>query len=257
MAYNAEYRTTADLMGHAYQPGVPYQQPSYYQQPPPQTGVMGSATMMYRATVSAYQLDFSVQDMGRRIASSKRKITWRFGFPNNEAIERGLVGEACRGEEHEVALVWSVQSGKRYIFHNGVELHYAQGRANKVDHSWNMVTHRGSGEPRVLKLVAYDFPETNRHGPQYELYINGQAFSTFAKLHEVGQVIAGMRGAPVGASLMPLGVYQPGLQQYPPQEQNGYYNSGPRPSKDTNEDLDYAMNASLGDALQKQYRQGY
>jgi hypothetical protein len=59
-------RTTADLTGQAYQP------PNF--DAPTQTG--GHATMMYRAQVPAYQLDFNVEDLGKRLASSKRMIVW-------------------------------------------------------------------------------------------------------------------------------------------------------------------------------------
>jgi hypothetical protein len=146
-----------------------------------------------------------------------------------------MSGEGCRGEEHEVKITWSLQSGKRSIVHNEREVYYSQGRSNKVEHSWNSAGFRGTGEPRVIKVIAFDFPETNRKGPQYELYVNGLPFSTFAKLYEVGQVVAGAGAGAAGrAGLAPIGIYQPG--GHAPQQNNpqtGYYQSGPRPTRDT------------------------
>ena len=39
----------------------------------------------------------------------------RFGFSNKEALDSGETGTACRGEEHDVTLIWSVASGKRIV----------------------------------------------------------------------------------------------------------------------------------------------
>ena len=58
-------------------------------------------------------MDFVAQNTGRRVALTKRRVRWRFGYPNVEAIEDGKCGVEARGEEHEVSLVWSLTSGKK------------------------------------------------------------------------------------------------------------------------------------------------
>jgi len=60
-----------------------------------------------------YQISFSAEDVGKRLAASKREIRWRFGFPNVQALNAGETGPTCRGEEHEVVIYWSITSGKK------------------------------------------------------------------------------------------------------------------------------------------------
>ena len=51
-----------------------------------------------------YQIDFSAVACGKNVASSKRRIRWRFGFSNKEALDSGETGTACRGEERELCI---------------------------------------------------------------------------------------------------------------------------------------------------------
>jgi len=186
-----------------------------------------------------YQIDFLAEDIGRRIASSKRKIAWRFGFPNNRAIQRGLSGMECRGEEHEVVLIWSVTAGKRSLFHNGVEIFYAHSRGSKFEHSWNIQ------DGMVCKVIAYDFPDNSPSGKQYDLLIHGQSFFKFPRIHELGLAVAG-GVAPQYTVAAPITVYGEGL----PQEQitshnSGYYNYGRWNRSDATADLHDSLSASI------------
>ena len=94
----------------------------------------------------------------------------RFGFPNITALDQGQTGMACRGEEHEVVLVWSVTSGKRTILQNGQEVFYSHTRGSKFEHSWTM------RDGRICKVIAYDFPDNAPSVHQYEFFIHGQSF---------------------------------------------------------------------------------
>ena len=76
----------------------------------------------------------------------------RWGFASNEALSQGQTGIACRGEEHDVTMVWSLTSGKRQITVDGQEVHYSSTRAGIVDFSWTM---RGN---HILKVVAHANP---------------------------------------------------------------------------------------------------
>ena len=42
----------------------------------------------------------------------------KFGFSNSQAVREGLTGTDCRGEEHEVVLIWSVRSGRVQVICN-------------------------------------------------------------------------------------------------------------------------------------------
>jgi hypothetical protein len=77
---------------------------------------------------------------------------------------------ACRGQEHEVVLIWSVTSGKRTILQDGQEVFYSLSRGNKFEHSWT------SREGMIIKLIAYDFVDSSPTGLQYDLRIHGQSF---------------------------------------------------------------------------------
>jgi hypothetical protein len=124
------------------------------------------------STTSApvYQIDFTAKEIGKRIASSKRRISWRYGFPNQRALEQGHTGMACRGLEHEVVLIWSVTSGKRTILEDNREVVYSLSRGAKFEHSWT------TREGMVIKLIAYDFIDNSPTGFQYDLLIHGQSF---------------------------------------------------------------------------------
>ena len=79
----------------------------------------------------------------------------RFGFPNRDALDAGETGTACRGEEHDVTIVWSIFTGKRLILADGQEVHYSMARGTKLEFSWTL---RGN---RVLKVVAHAAPQVN------------------------------------------------------------------------------------------------
>ena len=75
------------------------------------------------STSPSYRVDFQVTNIGKTIASSKRRIRFRFGFSDTNAIEGGLQGVECRGEEHEINLIWSVTGGRRTLIFDNREIH--------------------------------------------------------------------------------------------------------------------------------------
>jgi len=106
----------------------------------------------------------------------------RFGFANPEALANGQTGTACRGEEHDVTLVWSITSGKRLVLADGQEVHYSSSRSPIFDFSWTM---RGN---HVLKIVAHASPPLSPTPGfrQYDFYVDGQSFFTFPKVYRLG-----------------------------------------------------------------------
>ena len=45
-----------------------------------------------------YQVDYCKKKAGKQFAKSKRRVTWKFGFANEEAIKNGANGVECRGK---------------------------------------------------------------------------------------------------------------------------------------------------------------
>lgn len=72
-----------------------------------------SSDLQWSARYPVYQIEFTCVASGKHIAATKRRLKWRFGFPNQDALSNGKTGIDCRGEEHEVSVVWSVTSGKK------------------------------------------------------------------------------------------------------------------------------------------------
>jgi hypothetical protein len=118
----------------------------------------------------------------------------RWGFASNEALSQGQTGIACRGEEHDVTMVWSLTSGKRQITVDGQEVHYSSNRAGIVDFSWTM---RGN---HILKVVAHANPPLSAtpNFRQYDFFVDGQSFFDMPKVYELG-----LRGAPQAQSRVP------------------------------------------------------
>lgn len=106
----------------------------------------------------------------------------RFGFPNKRALDDGQTGTECRGEEHDVVVVWSLTSGKRQISMDGKEIHYSTNRAGMLDFSW---TSRGN---HVIKVICHAAPPLSATPGfrQYDLLIDGQSFFTMPKVYELG-----------------------------------------------------------------------
>ena len=151
----------------------------------------------------------------------------RFGFPNREALEEGQTGQAARGEEHEVVVVWSITSGKRQIVMDGKEVHYSSSRTGVLDHSW---TSRGN---HVYKVVCHAAPPVSAVPGfrQYDLFIDGQSFFQFPKVYELG-LRGERRGRSAGSTAAPAGV------------------KAPRTPREEEEELQKAIRASLAESKQ-------
>jgi len=174
-------------------------------------------------TSPVYQIDFTAVDSGKRIASTKRRIRWRFGFSNEDALAQGETGTACRGEEHDITLIWSITSGKRLVLADGQEVHYSNNRSHLFDFSWTM---RGN---HVLKVVAHAQPPANatQSFRQYEFFVDGMSFFNMPKVYRLGLVGA----APTHEPTLALATStrgQPGYQNYNVQAPNGRPDVAPR-----------------------------
>jgi hypothetical protein len=106
----------------------------------------------------------------------------RFGFPNKKALDDGLTGTDCRGEEHEINVVWSLTSGKRQVTMDGKDVHYSSSRQGILDFSF---TTRGN---HVIKVICHAAPPLSATPGfrQYELLVDGQSFFIMPKMYELG-----------------------------------------------------------------------
>lgn len=179
---------------------------------------------MRRPGVSpVYQIDFTAVASGKRIASTKRRVRWRFGFTNEDALNSGETGTACRGEEHDITVVWSITSGKRLVLADGQEVHYSNSRSSILEFSWTM---RGN---HVLKIVCQASPPMNSTPGfrQYDFFVDGQSFFNMPKVYRLG--VGGTapgRGHPDSGT---LALATSTRRQ--PEEYNNYSVEGPHSSR--------------------------
>jgi hypothetical protein len=86
----------------------------------------------------AYAIDAELMNKGRRFALTKRRVRFSFGFGNKAALEAGECGQSCRGEEHQVVLIWSLTSGKQRVLADGIEVHFGRYFTDRMDCQWTM-----------------------------------------------------------------------------------------------------------------------
>jgi len=142
----------------------------------------------------AYQMEYNNVASGKIVSATKRRISWRFGFPNAEAVKKGLNGVDCRGSEHEVTLIWSLTSSKREIKVDGNRVHYSVGNLSdiKFEESWKMAN------GHELKIIAHAAPpmsprfngnETAVASRQYDLLIDGFSFFDIPYISNFGMTM--------------------------------------------------------------------
>ena len=131
-----------------------------------------------------YQVDWKNAASGKRVSATKRRIHWRFGFSDAESISRGMTGTSCRGEEHEVSIVWSLTSGKRLVVADGQEVHFSFGKRTdaKFETSWTM-----SGG-HTIKIIAHAAPPLLKTPGfrQFDLQLDGCSFFDMPKIYQLG-----------------------------------------------------------------------
>lgn len=150
---------------------------------------------------SFYQIDCSLASSGKRVAATKRRVRWRYGTVNEDAVAAGVSGTECRGTEHEVTLVWSITSGKRLVLLDGNEVHFSTGRRteSKFQCSWT-ATALGND---VLTIIAHAAaPLRSTPGfKQFDLVINGQSYSDMPHIYELGMQVDCMRNNKLTAAI--------------------------------------------------------
>lgn len=186
-----------------------------------------------------YQIDFSAIAAGKRVSSTKRKIRWRFGYANQQALRDGRNGTDCRGEEHDVTIVWSLTSGKRQISMDGREVHYATNRAGLLEFNWQT---KGN---HVIKVTCHAAPPMSAQPGfrQYDMSIDGQSFFNMPKVFQLG-----VKGAT--ADSMP-GAYRTNYSSpEPPTRTQNLKSDAPLTREQEEADLRRAIEASIKESQQ-------
>jgi len=153
------------------------------------------------STFTPYQVDYTQKNASKKFGFSKKRVSFKFGVANNEAISQGMTGANCRGSEHEVIFIWSLNSGKRQILADGKDVHFSESRQNGWT-SDQVFQHQfalrvpGFSTPLRCQLITQP---TNRDVPSihpFDLRVNGISFFAFSKIFQLGTPSAPSR--PVG-----------------------------------------------------------
>ena len=147
-----------------------------------------NSTPRYNLSINPpYQINYRAKRAGKHISATKRRITFQFGFSSLSAIRAGKTEVNCRGEEHEIVLIWSHITGKRELFMDGKSIHLSKvARGNtKFEYSFNL-----KGGNHVLKIIAHGTPPMGENSyKQFDLELDGMSYFTFAKIYELGNNI--------------------------------------------------------------------
>lgn len=78
--------------------------------------------------IIAYRIGSSIKYKGKVIAKNKRLLQWQFALVNKSRSGKTKI------EKHTLSFMWSVASGKRLIYLDGVQKHFSQGEYICVYH---------------------------------------------------------------------------------------------------------------------------
>lgn len=143
------------------------------------------------ATFTPYQVDYSVKNASKTFGFSKKRVSFKFGVANEEALRNGLTGSNCRGSEHEIIFIWSLNSGKRQILADGKDVHFSESGINGwtsdqvFQHHFNLRV-PNLNSPLRCHLVTQP---TNKEIPSikpFDLRVNGISFFGFSKIFQLG-----------------------------------------------------------------------
>jgi len=143
------------------------------------------------AKFTPYQVDYAVKNASKTFGFSKKRVSFKFGVANNQAIDEGLTGANCRGSEHEIIFIWSLNSGKRQILADGKDVHYSETGQNGwtsdqvFQHHFNLKVPNFT-QPLRCHLVTQP---SNKDVPSikpFDLRVNGMSFFNFCKIFQLG-----------------------------------------------------------------------
>jgi hypothetical protein len=150
-----------------------------------------------------YQVDYAAKNASKTFGFSKKRVSFKFGVANQEAVNQGLVGAHCRGSEHEVIFIWSLNSGKRQILADGKDVHFSESGQNGWTADQVFQHHFSIRIPGFSSSLRCHFitQPANRDIPSvhpFDLRVNGISFFAFSKIFQLGT--ASMISRPVKGS---------------------------------------------------------
>ena len=136
---------------------------------------------------TTYQVDYVAVNCGKIVAASKRRIRFKFGYTNMDALNSGQSGQDCRGAEHEIVVTWSLSSGKQAIAFDQHEVYFDVGDPSqtKIAHAFK----DRDGHMIEVKIHAANMSAKSNPPPdwkQYDILVDGVSFFRMPKIYEIG-----------------------------------------------------------------------
>lgn len=142
----------------------------------------GAAGNAHHRHAIPYQLDHTKHSTGKHISTTKRRVSFSFGFASLPALAKRATGPAARGVEYELVLFWSLCSGKRHVYLNNRLIHSSVS-PNRSVQKFAYGFSLGSNEHDVRIVAHVACPS---HGRQYDLTLDGQSFFDMLRIYELG-----------------------------------------------------------------------
>jgi hypothetical protein len=146
---------------------------------------------MAGTTFTPYQVDFTLKNASKTFGFSKKRISFKFGVASEQAMGQGLTGAGCRGSEHEIIFVWSLNNGKRQILADGKDVHFSESGQNGwttdqvFQHHFQLVI-PNFNTPLRCHLITQP---ANRDMPNvrpFDLRVNGISYFQMSKIFQLG-----------------------------------------------------------------------
>jgi len=140
---------------------------------------------------SPYQIDYSVKNASKTFGFSKKRVTFKFGIANPPAVVSGGSGAACRGSEHEILFIWSLNSGKRQILCDGKDVHYSETgqngwTADQVFQHHFEIRVAGLNGPLRAHLITQPANRDVPHIKPFDLRLNGVSYFAMPQIFQLG-----------------------------------------------------------------------
>eukprot|EP00531_Pseudo-nitzschia_arenysensis_P015977 CAMPEP_0116145462 /NCGR_PEP_ID=MMETSP0329-20121206/16606_1 /TAXON_ID=697910 /ORGANISM="Pseudo-nitzschia arenysensis, Strain B593" /LENGTH=361 /DNA_ID=CAMNT_0003641069 /DNA_START=229 /DNA_END=1314 /DNA_ORIENTATION=+ len=140
---------------------------------------------------SPYQIDYSVKNTSKTFGFSKKKVIFKFGIGNPSAIASGQQGANCRGSEHEIIFIWSLNSGKRQILCDGKDVHYSETgqngwTADQVFQHHFQFRVAGLSGPLRAHLITQPANRDVPHIKPFDLRLNGVSYFSMPQIFQLG-----------------------------------------------------------------------
>lgn len=128
---------------------------------------------------------FSCKHIGRLLRSSKRVIQWKF------VLIEGLDKKEKKVQEHEIALVWSVKSGKKRVSWDRRDITHLTAIDDSTQEDAR-IAWRSHSLGKEFRITAHMEAPQDKKAPQYDLSVGGSSFLQWPpmSMEELGDVVS-------------------------------------------------------------------